>query len=988
MKLLKTILITSTILISIQNAFSQEISADTTLANEYYTIANNLKKQYWNDSALFYVEKAQALYLNYFDENSLKNAKCLNLMGSIYKNKEDLKSALEYYIKSLNIYESILGEKSSKVANSYNNIGIVYSHKPDFEKALDYHFKSLDIRLSLFSENSLEVAQSYFNIGLLYLEKAEYNKALEYFFKNLEINREILGEKHELVVESYNYIGITYTSNHEYEKALENFFKGLEISIDLYGENDLTVAYAYNNIGIVYKSKKEYDKALEYYFKSFDIKEIHDIKNKDLANTFNNIGVAYNYKKEYDKALEYFYKSLKIYKEENGQEQKGILAVNINIGSVYSNSKKYSLALEYYQKAIACCLLNYNDTSNFKLCPEINEYQKWSELLIALKTKAELFADTTNTILGVEPIERFELALKHYQACDTLISKVRKEITTQSDKMALGEKASKVYQGAVDVCFQLMDCTEDPRSYREQAFYFSERNKSSVLLEALAGSDALKFAGIPQELLDRESTLSIDIARYTTLKNNAENDSAADEFENRLFNLKRTYDSLIVKFETEYPDYYNLKYNNIPVKIEQIQAMLDKKTTLLSYFVLDSSIVIYAITKKGYEVFKASKMNNFDDEIENFYHAIQSNQKSSVLSYKSLAYKLYTQLFPERLQSLLKTTKTKSLIIIPDGVLSTIPFEALLTEEYTKEFASWTDQTYFSEMPYLIKKYALSYCYSATLFYTTFPKVDSQDVEFKTINDFIAFAPVFDDKHTAGTTHMTRKLLSDLDMNFTDSSITKRAFLHDGTYISPLPGTLTEVERIFELFNENGYTGLIKTYKQANEDFIKSDELSQYRFIHFATHGFVNIEKPELSGILLAQDTSSTFERHENLYGNVVQQNDGILFQSEIYNLKLHSDLVVLSACETGLGKITSGEGVIGLTRALLYAGTKNIIVSLWSVSDASTSQLMIYFYDNLLKRKRQNAFSEELQKAKLTLIKEGSFAHPFYWSPFILIGK
>jgi len=151
--------------------------------------------------------------------------------------------------------------------------------------------------------------------------------------------------------------------------------------------------------------------------------------------------------------------------------------------------------------------------------------------------------------------------------------------------------------------------------------------------------------------------------------------------------------------------------------------------------------------------------------------------------------------------------------------------------------------------------------------------------------------------------------------------------------------------------------------------------LKNYKYLHFATHGFVNTDKPELSGIFLAQD--STLDE------------DGILYQGEIYNLELNADLTVLSACETGLGKIKKGEGLIGLTRALLYAGSRNIIVSLWSVADESTSELMIDFYKNLLEGNQLlSEFSKPLQKAKLKMIEEGKYAHPFYWSPFILIGK
>jgi CHAT domain-containing protein len=243
-------------------------------------------------------------------------------------------------------------------------------------------------------------------------------------------------------------------------------------------------------------------------------------------------------------------------------------------------------------------------------------------------------------------------------------------------------------------------------------------------------------------------------------------------------------------------------------------------------------------------------------------------------------------------------------------------------------------------------------------------------VEFSSLNDWIAFAPVFSDDKTSGASLSARQMMQNDDKT--------RSFLRNGKYVAPLPGTEMEVNDIFKKFDFKHLKASVQLYGNANENFIKSAELSKYKIIHFATHGFVNSEKPELSGILLMQDT---------LHGN-----DGILYSGEIYNLNLNADLVVLSACETGLGKIAKGEGVIGLTRALLYAGSRNIIVSLWQVSDASTKELMINFYDNLLIENKigtsRVSYSKHLQKAKLKLISEKKYSHPFFWSPFILIGK
>ena len=186
--------------------------------------------------------------------------------------------------------------------------------------------------------------------------------------------------------------------------------------------------------------------------------------------------------------------------------------------------------------------------------------------------------------------------------------------------------------------------------------------------------------------------------------------------------------------------------------------------------------------------------------------------------------------------------------------------------------------------------------------------------------------------------------------------------------MNELPGTESEVNTIAGLFAGNSS---VAKFEDANESLIKSGTLSNYNYLHFATHGIVDEADPELSRIFL----------------NNSKAEDGNLFAGEIYNLNLNANLAVLSACQTGLGKFSKGEGVIGLSRALVYAGAKNIIVSFWSVADESTSKLMTDFYTLLLKNKSQS-FSATLQQAKIKMINEGQYAAPYYWAPFVLIGQ
>ncbi|MCD4833824.1 MAG: CHAT domain-containing protein [Bacteroidales bacterium] len=996
-KILPTLFV---LMISSQLSFAQNITADTTLANSYFETAQEYNKNKSYDTAIVYFEKASTLYLEHelwrkYLQSKTKHGKCLQKQWQLDKaiatikpaiektllhiNKNDVivadayhslgmqyyyqsknDSTLFYWKKALKIRKELFGEKHIDIAKNYNNVGIVYNNKNKYDLALQYYFKSLQIYKELLGEKHTLVAMSYNNIGNVYAKKNEHDLALQYYFKSLQIHKELLGEKHNYVTASYNNIGNIYKDKNEYDLALQYYFKSLQIKKELLGEKHTDVAGSYNNIGIVYNIKNEYNLALECHFKVLKIyKELLGEKHTLVAMSNHNIGVVYKNKNEYDLALQYYFKALQIKRELLGEKHIDVAHSYNNIGIVYRDKNENDLALQYYQKGIASSLRNFNDTVNVYSVPIIKDYLNWDRLLGALQAKAKIFADSSLTLSNLD------VALRHYQACDTLISQVRQSINTKSDKLALGEQASEVYKGAVNVCLRLAESSDDFKSsddYRELAFYFSEKNKSSVLLEALAGVEAQKFAEIPDTLLTKEHKLQIDIALYKKIL--AEQPDSAKEilFRDKLFKANRQYDELIYTFENEYPEYFELKYNRKPASVNEIQKILDNKTAIISYFTGDSIITIFTITKKNLDAKTVPAIENLADTIRDFRNGLlYTNSSRFAEVYKKYAYKMYRQLIPENVNN-----EITNLIIIPDAELSMIPFETLLTEN--PEDKEW------KELPYLVKKYNISYSYSANLFYKTFPKELTTKIEHTDLNDWLAFAPVFDDSNTAGLTLRTRELLQKFDTDLNDTLET-RGRLVSGGYISPLPGTESEVQAIFKQFDERGKKALVQIKKSANEEFIKQGGLEKYRIIHFATHGFVNTTKPELSGIFLAQDSTLN--------------EDGILYSGEIYNLKLNADLTVLSACETGLGEIKKGEGLIGLTRALLYAGSKNIIVSLWKVADNSTSDLMIDFYKNLLEEEQEKQeFSQALQHAKLKMIDEGEYAHPFYWSPFILIGK
>jgi CHAT domain-containing protein len=236
-------------------------------------------------------------------------------------------------------------------------------------------------------------------------------------------------------------------------------------------------------------------------------------------------------------------------------------------------------------------------------------------------------------------------------------------------------------------------------------------------------------------------------------------------------------------------------------------------------------------------------------------------------------------------------------------------------------------------LPYLIRKFDISYEFSAGLILQKSAKKSNGSIP-----SIFLFAPV---------TFAAKDKLDDL------------------------PGTEREVKDIAGIFESKHFTCDSFIKEKADEQLLKSDKLANYNLLHLATHGVVDENNPELSRVLLHSGSDSE---------------DGNLFAGEIYNLRLNANLVTLSACQTGLGKISKGEGVIGLSRALVYAGAQNIIVSFWSVADQSTAELMKDFYGEML-QSSTNAFGKSLRQAKLNQMKTDNYGAPYYWAPFILIG-
>lgn len=970
------------------------------VAKLYFNLGNSYYGNKNFDEALAAYQKSLEIGKKVFKPGDVNILLAYFGLGTCYVSLSKFEKALVYQKKYANKIKELYGTGNRDYAAAINNIGVIHWHYANYDSALVLMKQSLEIKENIIGKDHPDLGEAFLNLGTIYDEKGEPGKAIYYYEKALKNYQLNFGEGHIHTASVYNNLGISYQYKGEYELALEYFYKALKIKRDNLDSSDFSVKASLNNIGTIYFNKEDYQKSISFFMEGID-KIIKKYGNKQLvlADSYTNIASSYESLGKYNDAITYNNKSLGILNEKYNEKHIDI-AINLyHLARCYYKKGQDSLAEKYFQYALSKAIESVGhhhsklaiilfDYSHF-LCNRnriaqaleqnqqgmkantkhawlnsqyppmegiFNTYKMIEGISINAMIQQKMYDSTSN-------LQYLLNALDQYFYADTLINISRQNRKSMEDKISLGNLSFDIYKGAVGLCSRLFEIKKD-RKYLEMAYYFIEKNKGGVLLEALAGSEAKQFAGIPDSLLEVEKELKSDISFLYKKLAESPGESIELKTRNKLFDLNRKYEAFISKMEHDFPAYHQLKYSVNEATIADIQERIDKKTLVINYFSADSVLYVFNIGKSDYKLYKTKKDEDFEDYvlmlrseiIKGYYHA-------GGIFLSKLSNKVYKNVFPFEIPK-----DIENLIMIPDGLLSFIPFEALLPISHS------TGLSNYSTYPYLVNKYNISYSYSANLLYLTLPKESTSKVEVTDIKDWLAFAPVFSDEGTGGLTLRTRNILRQI-ASYQKDTLNTRGRLFNGAQITPLPGTEKEVKNIFNEFDSKGFVAQVQLNQNANEAFIKSGDLQNYKYLHIATHGFVSADKPELSGIILAQDSLS--------------KEDGILFSGEIYNLQMNADLVVLSACETGLGKFTKGEGIIGLSRALLYAGSKNIIVSLWKVADNSTSVLMTDFYDNLLKQQGQERnFSFAISEAKRKMIRSKKYAHPFYWSPFVLIGK
>jgi len=525
--------------------------------------------------------------------------------------------------------------------------------------------------------------------------------------------------------------------------------------------------------------------------------------------------------------------------------------------------------------------------------------------------------------------------------------------------------------------------------YAVEAFRIVEQGKARSLLDMLGDARAEVREGVPAALLERKAA---NMARQQEIANlfggvslkSAIPKQTVPELEAELEQLTDEFNRLENQIRTSSPRYAALVRAQ-PLRLAEVQRqVLDDSTVLLEYNLGAHQSYLFAATKTGLTLHRLPSRERIERQaielrqllipagvrraiaginVENtrgLTLGVPSTASANVTAYVAAANALYQTIIAPASAEI----GDRRMLIVPDGALNYVPFESLVTTVQGVDY---------STLAYLVKTNEIVYAPSASVVAAI--RQGARRDAGRAAGMLVVADPIFDasDARLKGASQGAARARESVQRLSLASALADVTDVKSGNLkLVRLDGTRSEADEIAKFARSNGGQADVWLDFDASEAKLQERKLENYRVVHFATHGLLDAERPQFTGLALS------------LVGEASA--DGFLRVDEVFNLRLGSPLVMLSACETGLGRERRGEGVIGLTRAFMYAGAPTVGVSLWSVADKSTSELMPEFYRRLLAGQGGGA-PAAMRAAQISMIAGKRYSAPFYWAPFVLVG-
>jgi CHAT domain-containing protein/Tfp pilus assembly protein PilF len=914
---------------SIKTRISASDGNDTLLAPSYNGLGTIYYYHSDYDSALIFYSKAYQLALKRRIPEDADLARYLQNVGIIYAQKGDYLKADKALVSSMNIVEKTSLPNDPELANRYLNMGRFMTLEYNVSEAISYFEKAEKILLKKVGPNHSDIGSLYQNMGQTYVHMADYGKALTYFNKALAIADENLEAGHPNILSINMNIGYVYEKNKDYKNALKYYELSLPTEL-----NNPSVIKTYTNLASLYNAVKQPDQADLYYNKAINVAiDIFGADHPETGLLYTRYGYFLTSENKEEKSISWIRKALAISLKNYGNKSREVSNNLTYIGNYYFIKNDFDQALKYYQDAIIAYVKDFND-HNLAANPQIKSIEPDRYLINALNGKAESlrFINTESSLKN--SLDTYKLSIK-------IVEKLRSGYQNEESKLLLSEEERKTFQNTVIVSTTLYQLTKK-KEYLEEAFKYADKGKSAVLFASLQDLEARQFGKIPEKIQVVEKKLKLDLGSFQRFIYEERQKTQPDEtklrfWETKIFELESSNDSLTNVLEKEFPDYYSFKYKEPDITIIKIQHQLDPGRAVIEYTLTDSLLYIFVINRNKFDLVIRKIDSSFFKNIGVLRDATTSGDLMSVkmedyLRYSRAAYSLFREL----IEPTLKITGDKKLIIIPDSEIGYISFDMLLD---AKPDESVMD---FRKLPFLLRNYVISYSASATLQFSILRKKGN-----KATRNLLAMAPSYDN------------LTNYKEHGFIDET-------GKTIYLLPIPGVEEEIRGIKKAMSGKTISGISATEKNFKEI------AGKYNILHLAMHTLVNNEKPMLSKLVFYQNNDSV--------------EDGMLNTYELFGMNLNAGLAVLSACNTGTGKLMKGEGMMNLARGFIYAGVPGIVMTLWSVEDQSSAEIVRKFYEYLEDGMPKD---EALRQAKLDLINQGDplRSHPYYWAAYVTIG-
>lgn len=902
--------------------------------------------------------------------------------------------ALESFETSLN-FAKIVGNEWGEV-ECYKSIGLIFWNLGQLDKSEDFYAQA-----QLFAEKygihtAHEELSTYNEIFQLYTEgktsrvSNDYKKSIISFQKALNLARASRSRHHEL--KCLRQLSLTFWELNDLQVFYKLNQEGLKIAQDLNHKRE--IGRAYNNIGLYFWKANEYSKALSFYQEALNIARERNDK-VEISACYNNIGVVFKELGSSLKALDYIERAIRIDKELNnrlflsvelnnlgiishrkalfsGLDEDFFMALNYfedslelaqemkdvrtevralnNIGNVHLDLGKYNNALMYLKRGLLRSELANDEEALGMILNNIGS-AKISLGMIKDAEKSFMRAANLGTKLSRGEIlweayfglgrcyelkEEYSDAIFYYKMAVSVIDRIRSQITVDTYKSSFARNKQKVYESQIRLLFKLQK-SEDSKDLRE-IFHVVEGAKSRAFLESLEESKVNIQERLTPKLKEQEKTISNQIS--LAIRELTGQELSGDQRMNLLHKLKRAeddYSLLLQKIRIEAPEVADM-VAPVPCRLEHVQdQIIDNKTALIEYFLGEKESYVFFVTKREIWLHLLPGREEIWRSMKAYLKVLSTRPDGEFRGIKA-SKRLGKELLCREPWNI--PDSIENLIIIPDGVLYYLPFETLILDLKKK-----------SSDCFLVSKYKISYAPSSSslLFLTNGTKRDYS-------KDLLALG---NPAYTWNGKTNRKKMIP--------SEILKEVYQNEGFDLTSLPYSEHEVRGISKYFHKTKRD--IYQNHRASEKTIKNLTLDNYQILHFACHAILDERFPFRSALVLSKEDSL--------------DEDGFLQVSEIYNLRMTSDLVILSACQTGRGRLEKGEGVLGLPRIFFYSGAKSVVSTLWKIDDKSTSIFMKYFYGFLSQDKNK---TQSLRLAKLEMIK-AKYSHPFYWAAFILNG-